>query len=254
MSVEIIPSIKVIGNRHILYDAHAWMDPDADLFRPEHLQEKGLLISRALGRGEAFFFTQGEQEWVLRHYRRGGWVGRLLSDQYLGWDLEASRSWSEWRLLARLHALGLPVPRPVAASVSRGIGFYRADLITRRIAQAIPLAQHLALEPLPAGVWQGIGRCLHRFHDAGVHHADLNARNILLDKSLQPYLIDFDRGRLHGSAVAGSPNLQRLYRSLGKFRRISNIFHFSEADWQELLRGYGTIETLQLPEKAGTPN
>lgn len=246
MPVEIIPRIQKIGNRHILYDAHACMQPVANIFCPEYLQESGLLVSRAPGRGEAFFFTQGEQEWVLRHYRRGGFMARMLSDQYLGWGLEKSRSWSEWRLLAKLYALGLPVPRPVAASVIRGVGLYRADLITQRIANAVPLAQQLALAPLPADAWQRLGRCLRRFHEAGVHHADLNARNILLDQSFQPYLIDFDRGRLRGAAVAGTLNLQRLYRSLCKFKRISAVFHFTDGAWHDVLRGYSAEEAIRF--------
>jgi 3-deoxy-D-manno-octulosonic acid kinase len=241
MSVEIVPSIKILGDRHVLYDAQICMQPAIDLFCPEYLRRNGLLVSRAPGRGEAFFFVQGDQQWVLRHYRRGGFVGRFLSDQYLGRDLEGSRSWSEWRLLAKLHALGLPVPRPVAASVSRAVGFYRADLITVRIADAMPLAQHLAVAPLPPDVWQGLGRCLRRFHKAGVHHADLNARNILLDESYQPYLIDFDRGRLHDSAVEGTANLRRLLRSLHKFKKLWDTFHFADENWQDLLHGYGIL-------------
>jgi 3-deoxy-D-manno-octulosonic acid kinase len=242
MPVEIIPCIKIFNNRHLLYDARIGVQPSLDMFCPDYLHKSGLLVSRAPGRGEAFFFTQGDQQWVLRHYRRGGLVGRFLSDQYLGWRPEASRSWSEWHLLAKLHAMGLPVPRPVAANVTRSAGFYRADLITVRIADAMPLAQHLAVAPLPAQKWQRLGRCLRRFHAAGVHHADLNARNILLDDSFQPYLIDFDRGRLHDTAVDGTFNLQRLHRSLCKFRRNTEVFHFSDADWQDCLQGYAIEE------------
>ena len=56
----------------------------------------------------------------------------------------------------------------------------------------------------------------NRFHDAGVFHADLNARNILL-AGITVYLIDFDRARIGSPSVVNAKrNLQRLHRSLEK--------------------------------------
>jgi hypothetical protein len=46
-------------------------------------------------------------QWVLRHYRRGGAVARrLLADRYVWAGEERVRAFAEWRLLARLHASG----------------------------------------------------------------------------------------------------------------------------------------------------
>jgi 3-deoxy-D-manno-octulosonic acid kinase len=72
---------------------------------------------------------------------------------------------------------------------------YRADLITQRIENSESLAARLLEGPLSLTQWIAVGRCIRRFHDAGVHHADLNAHNILLTPE-QVYLIDFDRGTL----------------------------------------------------------
>ena len=96
--------------------------------------------------------------------------------------------------------------------------------------------------------WQRVGACIRRFHDRGVYHADLNARNILLgnegaSEAGKIYLIDFDNGHIRcepnddGQGWKAA-NLARLLRSLNKFGRLSPGFHFTEDDWQQLLTGY----------------
>lgn len=239
MSREIEAFTIRLDHKDILYDPKRLPAPSADLFCPALLAATSRLIGEAVGRGEAYFLRYREQEWVLRHYRRGGLVGNILIDQYLGWNPEGSRSWREWRLLAELYALGLPVPRPIAARVSRSGVIYRADLITERIPGGTPLADHLIAGPLAVDIWERMGLSIRHFHDLGVHHADMNARNILLNDRFEPFLIDFDRGSRTLRPVDGRGNIGRLRRSLDKFRRLSPVFHFSDGDWQAFLHGYG---------------
>ena len=93
--------------------------------------------------------------------------------------------------------------------------------MTARIPSAQTFADLLAVRKdaseLAASLWSRIGKCIRQFHDAGVWHADLNARNIMLDDNLQVFLIDFDRARFTpGKEVNGQGNLKRLKRSLVK--------------------------------------
>lgn len=226
------------GKSHILYDADLPIHAEPALFEPAAWRRRGQLLGSAQGRGETAFVGDGSYEYVLRHYRRGGLPGRLVRDSYLWTGLENTRAWREWRLTAELYQRGLPVPRPVAARVERNGLFYRADLITLRIPAARSLAQALAQGALPAERWQAIGACIRRFHDAGVHHADLNAHNILLTAD-GVYLIDFDRGRLRAAGYWRQGNLARLFRSLRKLYNESLDIAFGDADWQALLAGYG---------------
>jgi 3-deoxy-D-manno-octulosonic acid kinase len=132
-------------------------------------------------------------------------------------------------LTAALAELGLPVPAPVAARYERQAFAYRADLLTVRIAGAVPLSNHLAEWPLH--VWLAVGRTLARFHRHGAWHADLNAHNVLVDESALAadharegdglvHVIDWDRGRLlpqsQRSASSFRGNQARLERSLQK--------------------------------------
>jgi 3-deoxy-D-manno-octulosonic acid kinase len=206
-----------IDHRHILYDGGALENAGPELFDPQAWRARGALLGQARGRGAAWFVQDGEHGYVLRHYRRGGLVGRLIHDRYVWLGLARTRAWREWRLLAHLHGQGLPVPRPVAAQVVRKGWHYGADLLTARLPDTRSLAQALAAAPLTAPEWRRIGACIGRFHQAGVWHADLNAHNILLDADTNIYLIDFDRGRLRRPADAWQrANLARLLRSLRK--------------------------------------
>ncbi|HJU39356.1 MAG TPA: 3-deoxy-D-manno-octulosonic acid kinase, partial [Tahibacter sp.] len=155
-------------------------------------------------------------ECVLRHYRRGGLVARVLDDRYLWTGEPRTRAFAEFRLLQTLAARGLPVPAPVAARYRRSGPFYRADLLMRRIPQSRTLAQHLAQETADAAAFARVGATIARFHAAGAYHADLNAHNIMLAGD-NVYLIDFDRGELREPESGWQrENLERLKRSLAK--------------------------------------
>ena len=144
----------------------------------------------------------------------------------------------EFGLLETLSAAGHPVPEPLAAMCVRDGAFYTGWLMMRRIMDVTPLADLVESRRDDPGLWRAIGASIRRFHDFGVIHADLNARNILVGESKQIYLIDFDRARIRKSeSRAYSANLRRLHRSLQKlwpkpFRA------YLEPCWSMLLEGY----------------
>ncbi len=226
---------------YVLYDADGVRDPESFSFDPAALARRGAVLGHARGRGNAIFLAWEGREYLLRHYRRGGAVARLLGDRYLWAGLGRTRAWRELRLTARLYAGGLPVPRPALARVlRRGCCLYRADLVTERIAGARTLAQVLQQRALPAKEWMAIGALIRRFHAKGVYHADLNAHNIVFDARGRLYLIDFDRARLRRPAGRWRlANLARLQRSLRKLSRLAPGFRYADADWPALLHGYG---------------
>ena len=226
------------GKSHILYDAELPVQATPALFDAAAWQARGQLLGSARGRGETAFVGDGERQYVLRHYCRGGLPGRFIRDRYIWTGLERSRPWREWHLTAELFRRGLPVPQPVAARVVRHGLCYSADLMTVRIPDSTSLAQQLGQRALGAAEWHAVGACIRRFHDAGLDHADLNAHNILLTPA-GTYLIDFDRGRLRAAGDWQQHNLERLLRSLRKLYTENLDFHFTENDWQALLAGYG---------------
>jgi len=170
-------------------------------------------------------------------------VARFVKDRYIWRGLSQTRAWREWHLLAELWEKKLPVPQPVAARVLRLGLFYRADILMCRIPKSETLADSLMESAMAVSLWQKLGQMLRNFHAAGVFHADLNARNILLDGQENFHLIDFDRGRLRKPDRRWQQaNILRLKRSLAKFsdkaEKQQTRFYFSESDWQALLQGY----------------
>lgn len=200
-----------------VFDAERLPDAPVGLFDPDRWPEPAVPVT-AGGRGAAWFVRGGFGDGVLRHYRRGGLIARMLADRYLFLGQSRVRSVREFRLLALLGELGLPVPAPLAAGYRKHGLCYRADLLVERIAGAQSLAELLAQSP-DRPEWAGIGRMIARFHRAGVQHADLNAHNVLMDRQRRHFLIDFDRGRLRPPAPGWrGRNLARLWRSLRKLR------------------------------------
>jgi 3-deoxy-D-manno-octulosonic acid kinase len=210
-------------------------------FEPLWWRDRGAVVGEAQGRGAALIVRalDGAGSWVLRHYRRGGWVARLTPDRYVWTGLEQTRAWREWRLTARLRELGLPVPEPIAARVIRRGRVYTADLITRLIPEAETLAAILRSRALPAAAWSRLGAMLRRLHEAGVRHDDINVSNILLRADGSFHMIDFDRAAIVAPGAWRERNLARFHRSLEKHRRLAaGNFAFTPADWNALRSGY----------------
>jgi 3-deoxy-D-manno-octulosonic acid kinase len=238
-------SEAAIEGGRMLYDTQRTGNFSSDFFDPDYWRKHDAIEGSAKGRGTTWFIRAGDGHFVLRHYRRGGLIAKFSKDRYWWRSEGETRSFAEWFLTYHLHRAGLPVPAPVAARYRRDGLFYTADLITQRIDRSESLAQRLLQGPLSLTQWIAIGRCLRRFHDAGVCHADLNAHNILLTPE-QVYLIDFDRGTLRKRGWWADTTLVRLYRSLEKVTLLAAPESFSDEDWHSLLAGYR--ESAGLPQ------
>jgi len=211
-------------NGLILHDVDSLCDVpgthqmDPALFTAEYWREQGLIVGEAPGRGSSLFLqVTPTEQWVLRPYRRGGMAAKLSEKRYLWTGAERTRAFLELRLTAALFEQGLPVPRPVAGCVTRYGLTYEAALITVRIAGAKALAELLVNDQADEALLHRVGVMIRRFHQAGLDHVDLNARNILVDPSGAPWLIDLDRCRLREAGKWQEGNLARLERSFGKF-------------------------------------
>jgi len=70
-----------------------------------------------------------------------------------------------------------------------------------------------------------------------VHHADLNAHNLLLGPDGTVYVLDFDRGRIRPRGAWEQAVLERLQRSLRKVTAGMPPGRFDDTAWQALLQG-----------------
>jgi tRNA A-37 threonylcarbamoyl transferase component Bud32 len=239
-------SKEINGNTAILkrdgatiwYDSKVFRTFEPRLFDPAWLKENGILRGGSKGRAEAHFLRHSDRDMVLRHFRRGGLIGKINPDLYLYTRAKQCRAMREYDLLVWMQGEGLNVPRPLAARHQPVGLFYRADLITERLPLARPLADILHEHPIDGSVWLGIGAEIKRLHSAGVFHADLNCRNILLDDQNKPWLIDFDKSGARPAGDWTDQNLSRLNRSFEKERALHPNLHWGDQQWAALLDGY----------------
>lgn len=197
-----------------------------------------------LGRGVSWAFEANDERWVVRHYRRGGAVARVLRDRYL--QVGAIRPARELRASVEARARGVRTPEIVGYAVYGAGPFYRADLVTRWVPNSEDLAS-VTFGPDARSVarrtdaWAATGRLLRSAFDAGVIHPDLNLRNILIaagDAGPEAWLVDLDRCRVTNSSsdAARHAMLERFHRSRRKlelrFRRpvdADSLAAFAEA-------------------------
>ncbi|HEY2037883.1 MAG TPA: 3-deoxy-D-manno-octulosonic acid kinase [Steroidobacteraceae bacterium] len=234
----------------MLYDGSRARNLTAAWFDPRYWSSRGELDGTAHGRGTTHYVCSRDHRLALRHYHRGGLISLLSSDRYVWRGEDLTRPFTEWSITYRLHRAGLPVPAPIAARYVRNGRTYCGDIITERLATVGSLAECLGLGALSIVTWISIGRCIRRFHDFGVCHADLNAHNVLLSEETV-YLIDFDRCQLRRPGMWRDANLVRLRRSLEKITYGLPAERFSEADWYALLNGYRQPGTGREPATAG---
>jgi len=236
--------VQATSDGAIVFDAAAVARAGGERFEPawfdpEHWRARGLATEHGGGRGGVLRVRVGDDEWLLRHYHRGGMVARVLGDRYLWNGAERTRGFSEFHLLAELARRGLAVPDPIAARYRRSGVHYRADLITHYIAPAQTLAERLRAGAIDPATAARVGAGIAEFHAAGAYHADLNAHNVLLDPR-RVWLVDFDRGALRAPAKSWQlANLARLRRSLVKLGAArDNEQAFDRECWQPLMAAY----------------
>lgn len=178
----------------------------------------------AAGRGGTRLVRAAGHDVVVRPYRRGGLVARVMHDTYVGWQ---PRPFRELETLTALRQRGAPVIEVYGAAVHWLLpGCYRGWLVTRYLPESRTLWEWVAdaqPAPLRARVLTQVGRAVRRLHDLGGWHPDLNLNNILIvtpagDDAIEVVFIDFDAAppvrRLPRLPQADLARLERSARKL----------------------------------------
>jgi 3-deoxy-D-manno-octulosonic acid kinase len=205
---DVLSAVRASGT---LYD-FAGAQPDAQAYA---------------GRGAAWRMRRPDGDWIVRHYRRGGAVALVLRDEYV--RAGEPRPLRELHASIAARARGVDTPEVVAAIIYLAGPLYRADLATRFVEGSLDLAA-IALggtadSATREAAWRAAGALLRTSFAAGVEHADLNLRNILIagyTDAPRALLLDLDRAVIHDHAVSDvvrSTMLARLHRSRLKLEK-----------------------------------
>ncbi len=212
-----------------------------DWFDIDYWHQQQAVDGESVGRGVTYFFHQQKKRFVLRQYRRGGFLGKLVKNSYLYNGIKNTRAYQELKLLKKLRKAALPVPKPVAALIQVEGWYYRASIIIGLIKNAEDLFHYLKKSALSDEQWQQVGFMIRQFHNQGLYHSDLNIHNIMLNKKGKFWLIDFDKGKfIKPNHPQLEDNLRRLLRSLRKEKGKCPDFQWQESDWAWLLQGYAS--------------
>jgi 3-deoxy-D-manno-octulosonic acid kinase len=192
------------------------------------------------GRGSASIVTLPKiGAVVLRRYRRGGLIGKVLVDRYLF----SSRPFRELSVLAFARTRNVPVPEVLGASSARtGLPWHRGRIVTRQIPDSVTLPVFIGGNSGDSrrvtGVLKRAGGAIRKMHEAGIDHADLNMNNILVDNKGAVFIIDFDKATIHPELgqYRRIKNLRRLLRSLRKLKRAGYLL--DDNDFAMITRGY----------------
>jgi len=212
---------------------------NSEMLSSSYWQQQEAITGSAQGRGTTWFIQHQKKHWVLRHYYRGGLIGKFNKDHYIFTSQASTRAAKEFALLSLMQTWKLPAPKPVAYRVIRNGLFYQADLLSSRIENAQDLVAVLTQQALSDELWFSIGETIKRFHEKGIYHHDLNAHNILVDDNNKVWLIDFDQGEQRKIQQSWQhSNMQRLLRSFRKEHNKLSTFSWLEENWNMLLEGY----------------
>lgn len=171
--------------------------------------------------------VSGGADVIVRRYRHGGLLARLTGDRFLSSD----RFRNEFEIGRAAFAAGVPTARPVAVGWRASGPFHRGFIATLVIAAARDLLDLFArpsAEPVRVSAARACALAVRRMHDAGIVHADLHLKNLLVGEGADgtpggtAWVIDLDLVRREGPPVSMDSrvsNLARLYRSVEKHRR-----------------------------------
>jgi len=177
------------------------------------------------GRGAARRLTlAGGDVIVVRFYRRGGAVARILGERY--WGLRP-RPFLELATTEEARRRGVPVPEVLGAGVERlAGGWYRGLLVTRYLSGTRTLWQcwqEAREEALRQTLARSAGVSLRRLCEAGIYHPDLNLSNCLVrfdERSVSISIVDLDRARVMGPGLAAAMRRRMLRRFERSARKL----------------------------------
>lgn len=184
---------------------------------PERLAAAGEARYEGRGRPVRVVLPDGTAG-VLRRYRHGGLLRGLTGTLFAG----RSRPLAELAATERARRAGVNVPEVLAAWHRPVLGFlHRGFLLTREVPGARDLVAVFGAGERAGAALRTLGAEVRRMHEAGVLHADLHVKNVLVDGGGRVTILDFDRARVAKSwpPAARIANLLRFDRSLVKLGR-----------------------------------
>lgn len=147
---------------------------------------------------------------LIRPYRRGGAVAKILGDRFV------FRNRPQWEFMLHCHLwkAGVPTVMPLGVMWEKSGIFVRGAYATLEL-QTKDLLEYLRTNPAPDPAYLAeCGRTIRAMHRAGILHGDLQVKNMLVT-SHTGLVLDFANAQPYGKLFPGR-DLKRLKRSFVK--------------------------------------
>ena len=215
---------EIIKNKNIFiqYNPNTLKNFSSQLFNIDYISKERLIKSEVNGRGRTLDIEFNGKRFILKHYIRGGFAAKISYDKYYFDTIASTRSVKEYNFLNNLFNKGLPVPKPAALQVIRKKFTYTADLLTCKINNEGTLHDFIVNEKMNSTLWASLSDTLEKFYNENVYHSDLNAKNILIDRQNNFYLVDFDNSFFFYKTKLFKKSIKRLERSLSKLKNYNH--------------------------------
>jgi 3-deoxy-D-manno-octulosonic acid kinase len=173
---------------------------------------------------------------VVRNLTHGGMLRGITKDRFLS----PERSICELAVSAHLLSRGIPTPEILAIRCVRIGLFIYISVLSKLVPDSIDLMTYLTTKRTEAGdLFEKTGKLARKMHDSGVFHADFHIKNILLDATLTPWILDLDKAK----KLEFMPytlkwlNIKRFFRSCRKWAKKEKIM--LPDNWQKkFMEGY----------------
>jgi len=204
------------------------------------------------GRGRLGVLEVEGERLLCKRMQHGGLLAKVLGGRYL----DRRKPMNELRIACYALACGVPVAEVPAVLMRRTPPpFYQYWVVSRELSDTVDMLAFLRTRPqrserIPA--IRAAARSVCAMHDAGLFHADLNLKNILIRVGAtgrpETFLIDFDKAafRPHMSAHVRFRNLRRLWKSAEKARAAG--FAISRSDMFCFLAEYAGADFSRYRE------
>ena len=205
----------------------------------------------------------GSKRIVIRQYAHGGFFRKITRDIFFTW---LSRPIRELIVSEKAREKNIPTPK-ILAAITETIffPFYKAYLITDEIPDSMDAQNYLkevknvdshSRVRDKSYLIEKAAKVIRKMHEAGIYHADLNLKNILIgnlrEGEKKIYLLDFDKAIVQKklSERQKRRNLLRLNRSVNKFNRkellltnkdklfFLNTYYFDYPDPRKILQKF----------------
>jgi tRNA A-37 threonylcarbamoyl transferase component Bud32 len=194
------------------------------------------------------------ESFVVRDYWHGGLFGKILRDFF--WD--RLRPLKELSICEVASKSGVKTTEVIAIVKNKIMGpLYKCQLVSKEITCAIDLMV-LLLNPekiqfvaQKRQIINKVAKAVKEMHDAGIYHADLHLKNILVQfaegRDVNVYIIDLDKSKQREkiSIYKRMKNIMRLDRSVEKMLRGNRdtfgetfLFPISKTDKLRFLKEY----------------